>query len=311
MAVLKGVSRSKRSESLSKGLMVDTVRGQIRVRKWPRKRGTPKSALQRWWNDWFTQANRLAKYVDAATARRAIQLTAGSGMYPRDIILSAMRGRLYHWVDQNGKKWRSMAAIQDISDSLDILVQDVGSVLVRATDRWRAPPVATIGDVLAYQGASAPPIWLTPAGGGGYIGGALVSKIGNQSIPNAAVTPLTFDTEQYDTHVIHDNVTNNDRLIVPTGYNRVALNFNCELAAAGGGFRQISLQKNGLNIPGGGAERRYYDAATAPFMNASTPPLVVVPTDYFTAIIYQNSGGALNCVASANTWFSMTLLSEI
>lgn len=173
MAVLKGVSRSKRSESLSGKIMVDTVRGVLRVRAWPKKRGTPKSASQRWWNDWFTQANRLAKYADEMSQRRAIELTAGSGMYPRDIILSAMRGRLYTWRDQTGKQWHPMAAVQDISDSLDVLAQNVGDVLVRAVDRWRAPPVGSVGDVLVYNGDAAPPNWQTLTPGAGVVQQAL------------------------------------------------------------------------------------------------------------------------------------------
>ncbi len=166
MATLKGIKRAARSESLSGKVMVDTVRGVLRVRKWPRKRGTPKSASQRWWNDWFRQANLLAKYVDAATMRKAIELTANTGMYPRDIILKAMRGRLYIWQDQTGKVWYPMAAIQDISESLDVLAQAVGSVLVRAADRWRAPEGAAIGNVLTYQGEDAAPVWGPSAAGG-------------------------------------------------------------------------------------------------------------------------------------------------
>ncbi len=166
MATLKGIKRAARSESLSGKMMVDTVRGVLRVRKWPRKRGTPKSARQRWWNDWFRQANLLAKYVDAATMRKAIELTANTGMYPRDIILKAMRGRLYVWRDQTGKVWYPMAGIQDISESLDVLAQTIGSVLVRATDRWRPADPGNLEDVLTYKGDEAAPVWQAPSAGG-------------------------------------------------------------------------------------------------------------------------------------------------
>lgn len=145
--------------------MVDTVRGLLRVRKWPKKRGTPKSARQRFWIDWFRQANLLAKYVDAASQRRAIEMTKGSGAYPRDVLLAAMRGRLFTWVDETGWRWYSMAAIGDISESLDVLAQTVGSVLVRAVDRWREPPPGVVGQVLTHQGPDAPPIWSAGAAG--------------------------------------------------------------------------------------------------------------------------------------------------
>lgn len=147
--------------------MVDVVRGVLRVRKWPRKRGTPTHPTTLWWNDWFRQANFLAKYADAMSMRRAIEMTAGTPLYPRDVLLSAMRGRLYSWADDTGWKWYSVAAIGDISESLDVLAQTVGSVLVRAVDRWRAagPPGAAPGSVLTYQGASAPPIWQSAGAG--------------------------------------------------------------------------------------------------------------------------------------------------
>jgi len=194
MAVLKGLKQDHRSESMSKGFMIDTVRGVLRVRKWPKKRGTPKSPLQLWWIDWFRQANLLAKYVDAHSARRAIEITKGMGMYPRDVLLSAMRGRLYIWQDQTGKVWHSMASIQDISESLDVLAQDIGNVLVRATDRWRKalPELPGLGHVLTYQGPTAPPIWA--AGGGGL---QQLDLPGTPIIPDNTVSEYLFDVTGY------------------------------------------------------------------------------------------------------------------
>lgn len=176
--------------------MVDTVRGVLRVRKWPKKRGTPKSASQRFWIDWFTQANRLAKYVDAASAIRAIELTAKSGLYPRDVLLAAMRGRLYHWVDETGWKWYSMAAIGDISESLDVLAQQIGSVLVRATDRWRSPPPGALDDVLTYKGDALPPVWQAPGGGGGSVQEDLA---GTPIVCDDTVSQYDFDVSSYNT----------------------------------------------------------------------------------------------------------------
>lgn len=192
MATLKGLSRSKRSEALSKGIVVDTVRGVLRVRKWPRKRGTPKSALQRWWNDWFRQANKLAKYASGYDQARAIEITKDSGMYPRDVMLAAMRGRLYIWQDQTGKVWYPMAAIQDISESLDVLAQDIGSVLVRAADRWRAPPPGVVGQALLYQGPADPPSWGSVGGGMAQtaIAGTPISPDGTK---NKYILPVTTD----------------------------------------------------------------------------------------------------------------------
>lgn len=174
--------------------MIDTVRGVLRVRKWPKKRGTPKSPLQRWWNDWFRQANLLAKYADSMTQARAIALTKGTGLYPRDIILKAMRGRLYYFRDETGKVWYPMAAVTDISETLDILAQDIGSVLVRAVDRWRAPPVASVNDVLTYKGLVDPPVWQAPSGGGGMVQEVLS---GTPIVPDGTVSFYDLDVSLY------------------------------------------------------------------------------------------------------------------
>lgn len=154
--------------------MIDAVRGVLRVRKWPRKRGAPTSERQLYWIDWFRQANLLAKYADPMSQARAKIMTAGTGLYPRDVLLSAMRGRLWHWADSSGWKWYSMAAIGDISESLDVLAQTLGDVLVRAGDRWRSAGSGDLDDVLTHQGPDNPPAWL-PGGGGG--GGKSLSAI--------------------------------------------------------------------------------------------------------------------------------------
>ena len=60
-----------------------------------------------------------------------------------------------------------MAAIQDISDSLDVLGQTVGDILVRAADRWRPPVPGNLNDVMTNKGPGNPPAWAPTAGSGG------------------------------------------------------------------------------------------------------------------------------------------------
>jgi len=202
MAKLTSIPRQRRGPSYRGRVMIDTVRGVIRVRKWPKKRGPPKSESQRFWVDWFTQANRLAKYASGMDQARAIAMTAKSGWYPRDVLLKAMRGRLYWWATPDGWKWYPVAAIGDISETLDVLAQTVGSVLVRATDRWRAPPAATIGDVLTYKGDVASPLWETPAGG------VIQQQLTESPIsPDNTVSEYIFDVSAYfNVDLIFDKV---------------------------------------------------------------------------------------------------------
>ncbi len=175
--------------------MIDVVRGVLRVRKWPRKRGKPKSASQLFWIDWFKQANLLAKYADPMTQARSKELTAHTGMYPRDIILAAIRGRLYTWVDENGWRWYPVAAIQDISESLDVLAQTVGSMLIRYADRWKALDPGLEDEVLTLKGTPLIAQWRPPAGGGG--GFTQEVLFGSPFTPDGSASFMDFDVEGY------------------------------------------------------------------------------------------------------------------
>lgn len=75
--------------------MVDTFRGQVRLRAWPRKRGKSKSEAVLAQQDWFAQARRAIKFIDGRTMNTAIQGAKGSGLYPADIIMSALRFGLF------------------------------------------------------------------------------------------------------------------------------------------------------------------------------------------------------------------------
>ena len=268
--------------------MIDTVRGVLRVRKWPKKRGTPRSALQRWWVDWFTQANLLAKYADGLSQANAIKITKGTGLYPRDVFLMAMRGRLYWWTDETGWKWFPMAALQDVSDALDVIGQTIGDVLVRATDRWRPAADASDGFVLTNKGPAAAPVWELPSGGGGFLGGALVTKDDFQNITTGGQVIVTWNTEEYDTDGIHDVAVNNSRLTVPPGFTKVRLNCGVRWSLNTTGSRFMTFKKNGADFIGRSAHwrpvhRESDDSITSPVLN-------VIAGDYFEVSVFQDSG---------------------
>lgn len=169
MAKGKPPTMSRRQLSLRGVAMVDTIRGQVRIRKWPRKRGAPKSAAQRFWIDWFKQANYLAKYASALDVTNAMDITRGTMLYPRDVLLKAMRGSLYWWRDENGKKWMPKYFNQEVSNSLDAIGQTAGEFLYRAADRWRALSAGNAGEVLTTLGPNDDPEWRAVGGGGGAL----------------------------------------------------------------------------------------------------------------------------------------------
>ena len=309
MKIAGSIPRERRLPSLKDRAMVDVVRGVLRVRKWPKKYGKPRSALQKFWVDWFTQANRLAKYVDGITAARAIEMTKGSGLYPRDVILQAMRGRLYIWTDEEGNKWYPMAAVQNISDTLDVLAQTIGSVLVRATDRWRAPDPGNPGDVLTYQGDAAPADWQPAAGGGGFLGGALVGKSSDQTIVAWTNADITFQTEAYDTASIYDPASPT-LLTVPAGFDLVRISYGMRANAGSGQVVISRVWKDANPFPGSPQIAVPASSSAIPLHNAVSPPLVVVAGEAFNLNVYNGTASTRTIDGNVdNTWFAMELLS--
>lgn len=81
-----------RRPALASGLMVDTFRGQVRVRSWPRKRGKPKSKAVLEQNEWFRAANKLTRVSATTQQRMAVEVTKKSGLYPRDLLMRSISG---------------------------------------------------------------------------------------------------------------------------------------------------------------------------------------------------------------------------
>ncbi len=304
MAKIRDIPVARRGPSYRGRVMIDTVRGVIRVRKWPKKRGRPKSALQRWWNDWFKQANLLAKYADPMSLVAAKEMTKGTGLYPRDVLLKAMRGRLHWWADETGWKWFPMAATQDVSNSLDTVAQVVGSVLVRALDRWRAPTPGLLDEVLTLKGVDLIPAWAPAAGGGAAFHGALVTSLANQAILNGTWTAIIYDSEVYDTDALHDNVTNPTRITIPAGWAKVRLNGGNEWQSNNTGERIIRFMKNGATFIGTTWSRIRASATSDRFI--VSPVIPVVEGDYFEVEVWHSRGSTINVMGpSGRTLFSI------
>ncbi len=240
----------RRRPGFSGRLMVDTVRGVTRVRAWPKKRGKIKSPLQQHWVDWFRAANFAAKYASSYDISRAKELTEGTRWYPRDLLLKAMRGRLFWWTDENGQNWFPAAIVSDITDTLDVLADKIGDILVRASDRWRAPPAGAEGDVLTYHPAS-PPDWQPPvAPPAASPSGALATRTGAQTISRLTMTPIEWQTEQYDTDAFMDLAASLTKFVIPAGFSKCRLTANIRWATSQVGERILRFNKNGVLAPG-------------------------------------------------------------
>lgn len=118
-----------------------------------------------------------------------------------------------------------------------------------------------------------------------------------QSIPNATLAALSFNSERFDTDSIHSTSSNTSRLTCNTaGLYLItgAVAFDANAA----GIRSLRVRLNGatylanqqVNASGGGLDS---------MLTVSTL-YQMAAGDYVEMVVYQNSGGSLNCQSASN-----------
>ncbi len=149
-----------------------------------------------------------------------------------------------------------------------------------------------------YHGGTLKPwlqiIKIDAASGEGSLVGASCTKTGSTSIPKLAWTAIGFDSEEFDTDTIHDNVTNNSRLTVPTGEGGQYLIFGMghldDLDAEKGAI--FGLWKNGATLLARGNSTAHWAATNG------TAPLARIVTlsagDYIELMCYQDTTATQN-----------------
>ena len=148
--------------------------------------------------------------------------------------------------------------------------------------------------------------------------GCLVTLSADEAIANGTNVHVSWDSETggYDTDTIHDTVTNNKRLTVPTGVTKVRLSAQVVWESSATGVRRIILSKNDETTTPAtalGMPSDWAPASGGVHVNSFCSPIItVVATDYFTLDAYQTSGGSLNVDATAagfgESWFSMEII---
>lgn len=136
--------------------------------------------------------------------------------------------------------------------------------------------------------------------------GCRVFHAANQSIPNNAVTILAFNSERYDTDVMHDTVTNNSRITVnKAGKYLVTANVQFDINATG--RRLIGVVLNGTTEFARHAVGPSPADVTA--LHISTIRNLA-KGDFLEVQVFQTSGAALNVtsVAQISPEFSAQLV---
>jgi len=123
----------------------------------------------------------------------------------------------------------------------------------------------------------------------GTIPAARLNRSTDQVLGNATYGVIGFDTESYDNSHMHDNVTNNTRLVAPIAG---VYEINAGLDYAGGsGYRYQDIVLNDATT----LTQSWIDATTggATEVNLATQANLAAG-DYVTLRAYQNSGGTLD-----------------
>ena len=164
--------------------------------------------------------------------------------------------------------------------------------------------VGTDGQTLVADSTASTGLkWATPASSSPKI--ARLTKTANQSISSSTYTQITWNSELIDTSSFHDNVTNNERITVPTaGYYKFFIQL--EYAANGTGERDIFYL---LNATSGAGTIIYKGPGSSVdnFSHQTTFILNLAANDFVIAQTYQTSGGALNVVGQ-NSFYQVDYL---
>ena len=288
MAVLTPGKKGQRFPSLRGRVEFHARKGKIVAQKWRRKRGRAQTPGQRDRQEWFRQANVLAKYADGrqqALSRCAMEHLP---VRPFDALLAAMAGRLWAVEADDGRTLYSMAARGDVSKNLDVLNQEPGRILIRGPEFWEAFDWGLLNQYIASQGPDVPPIWKDLPGGGG--GGPAFSvnkgEADQTPIPHATFVKLTWPAKEFDTN----NDFASDRF-TPTVAGKYFLGCSVEMRESVDQtlylatiYKNGSEHRRGIIMPESGAGSVASGIGTVVDANGTT--------DYFEVFVFQNSGVA-------------------
>lgn len=135
--------------------------------------------------------------------------------------------------------------------------------------------------------------------------GTLLTLTATQSIPNAVETAVTWPAEVRDTANAFTTAAAT-RVTVPAGFTLARVTGQVTFASNGTGSRKARILKNSIqegsglpavrNLAAGGT-----DVSVLPLAGGVVP---VAADDYLELLVQQDSGGALNLVAT-NTWLAV------
>lgn len=231
-------------------VLYDVIFGQERARKWPKARGTPKSPKTLEQNEWFRQASWACKYWDGWCQDQCRLAVEGTPLYTRDLMTMIMANRAWAVTTVEGNTIYPMAAVQDVSGSLDIVAQVPGDMLYRGPELWGRIPAADAlpGYVLTFGEGDDFPSWQAP----GDPGGAAWTPVDQAGAP--ILSGFTWTHSSNVSQVIITGLDGANEVMVQIfGITKTASQASNVQVSANGGSTWYSTSGDYQNIASGGA----------------------------------------------------------
>lgn len=118
-----------------------------------------------------------------------------------------------------------------------------------------------------------------------------------QSTTNDTAFVVAFNTENYDTEVMHDVATLNSRLTIVTA-GVYTVTFVCAFTGNVTGDRFAAIRKNGNEYLGFNAKRALVSATPECGLSVTVQEKFLVG-EFLEAVVKQDSGGALNLLSTS------------
>lgn len=184
----------------------------------------------------------------------------------------------------------------DASALLEIISTSKGVLLPRMTTTQRDNIASPATGLTIYNTTTSQyehydsNAWI-PVGSSIFVG-ARVRDASTQSISDVTETFINFDTELFDTNSFHDNVTNNERLTIPSGQDGKYMIIAAIDWASHTGDTRVDIVLNTSTVLA--SQTNYSNAQVASVSLATIYDLVA--TDYLRVQVYQDTGGSLSTV---------------
>lgn len=135
--------------------------------------------------------------------------------------------------------------------------------------------------------------------------GAMVEKSADQTGANySSETAVAWNQEVYDTDSIHDNVTNNSRLTVPSGWNYAIVTGTLRVQSNDDEQIIATIWKNGSASFDGAAQLAARSGGNGFAVCVKTGPVPVTAGDYFEITLDTAADTSIDIIAARSN-FSM------